>query len=161
MLDKELVLTPAGMVRLQQELEHLITVQRVAIADDIRHSRQPGDLDESSEYAEAKTAQAVVEQRIAELRKVLGTARLLQSVDLCCDTTGLGSMVRVRDLESEEEWEFTLVSSPETDPERDLISVDCPLGGALFGRRPGETVMVETPAGRSCYQILSLRPVEL
>lgn len=161
MFDRELVLTPAGKQRLQQELEELVTVRRAAVAEDIRQARHPGDLDESPEYSDAKTAQALIECRIVELRTLLGTARILGANDVPPDVTGLGTMVRVQDLDAAEEWEFTLVSSPEADPEEDRISIDCPLGEALLGCRTGETVTLDTPAGPARYRIVSLRPAEL
>lgn len=106
-------------------------------------------------------AQAIIEQRISTLQHVLRSARLLQRLDLPSDRTGLGSMVRVRDLDTGDQCELTLVGAPETNPSRDLISVDCPLCAALSGRSEGERVVVRVAAGVATYEILSFRPVEL
>lgn len=154
------LLTPAGLRRIEAELEHLVSVRRPEIAEDIRQSRQIGDVSENLEYAAAREAQAQVERRISELRQLLATARILDGSEVDSDRAGLGSVVTLRDLETEEEWEVTLVSSIEADPEQDFISVQCPLGEAILGKSPGEVVVAHTPGGATQYQVLSVRPLD-
>jgi transcription elongation factor GreA len=150
-------LTRDGIRRIQEELERLTTVRRQEAANEIRQSREYGDVIESGEFAAARASQSLIEQRIAELRALLANSRELEPDEIPVDQVGLGSQVTVLDQEEEEEWIFTLVNSVEADPERDLISVQCPLGEALLGRRVGETATAATPAGVQHYEILDIR----
>jgi transcription elongation factor GreA len=154
------LLTPAGLSRIEAELEHLVSVRRPEIAEDIRQSRQIGDVSENLEYAAAREAQVQVEHRISELRQLLGTARILDGSQADSGHAGLGSVVNLRDVETQEEWEVTLVSSVEADPERDFISAQCPLGEAILGKSPGEVVVAQTPGGAIRYEVLSVRPLD-
>lgn len=153
------LLTPAGLRRIEAELEHLVSVRRPEIAEDIRQSRQIGEVSENQEYAAAREAQVQVERRITELRQLLGTARILDGSEVDSGRAGIGSVVTLRDTETLEEWEVTLVTSLEADPEHDFISIQCPLGEAIQGRSPGDTVVAQTPAGAIRYEILSVRPL--
>jgi transcription elongation factor GreA len=150
-------LTPVGKQRIEHELERLITVRRAEVSEDIRQSRQIGDVSENAEYAIAKAEQALVEQRIAELRSVLAVATVLEKSEIPDGFAGIGSVVTLRDQELDEEWEVTLVSSYEADPEESQISVECPLGEALLGKQVGDLVIARVPDGNVQYQVVSIR----
>src|SRR2546423_14035391 len=117
-----IVLTPEGHDRIEKELEHLRTVERAEVADRIRDAKQFGEFSENAEYEEAKNQQAFVEGRIQELRHILQIAHVLQPEDIPTGTVGLGSRVTVKDLDEGDKWEFTLVGSVESDPDKDRIS---------------------------------------
>jgi len=151
------LLTDDGIRRIRAELERLIEVRRAEVADDIRLSREYGDVSESTEYAAAKATQAQVELRIDELRSVLARARPLDFSEIRYDSAGIGAEVTLRDLESDEEWSLTLVSTIEADPERDLISIRCPMGEALLGKQVGEVATAATPSGLQRYEIVEIR----
>lgn len=153
------LLTSEGLRRIETELEHLVSVRRHELAEDIRQSRQIGDVSENGEYAAAKEAQAQVERRITELRYYLGAARVLDGADVDTSRASLGYVVTLREEESQEEWEVTLVTSLEADPERDFISVQCPLGEAILGKALNEQVIAYTPAGCARYEVLNVRPM--
>src|SRR5579871_1342452 len=153
----EIVLTPRGRDKLEQRLEHLRNVQRREVAERIRDSKQFGDLAENAEYEDAKTEQALVESQISELRRVLQMAQVLDFNEIPTEHIGLGSIVRMTNLDDDDEWEFTLVSSVEADPENDLVSDESPVGEALFGKKVGDIVSIRVPNGLLQYRIDSIR----
>lgn len=155
--DAEIVLTPAGYQRLSQRLDHLRNVQRREVAERLRDSKQYGDLTENAEYEDAKTEQALVESQISDIRRVLQIALVLEDSAIPTDHVGIGSKVTMTNLENDDEWEFTLVSSVEADPDNELISDESPIGEALFGKKVGETVRIQVPNGDLVYRIDSIR----
>jgi transcription elongation factor GreA len=157
LVDEDIVLTAAGRKHIEEELERLVTVERQEVADRIRDAKDFGDLTENAEYEAAKNAQAFVEGRIIDLKRILGSSRTLNDAEVPTDHVGLGSTVTVRDLEYGDEWTLTLVSPYEADPDRDRISDLSPVGKALFGHSVGETVTVKTPGGVTHYEIHSIR----
>ncbi len=155
--DAELVLTPRGREKLENRLDHLQKVQRREVAERIRDSKQFGDLTENAEYENAKTEQALVEGQISEIRRVLQVAQLLLDEDIPTDYVGIGSIVKMTNLDTDDEWELTLVSSVEADPDNDMISDESPIGDALVGKRPGETARIKAPNGILNYRIDTIR----
>lgn len=154
MCDEETVwLTPAGYARITQELERLRTAERRDVAERIRDSQQSGEFAENPEYEEAKAEQARVEARIRELRRLLQRAELIKKEDVPTDYVGMGSVVTLRDLSTDEEWTITVVGSVEADPDHDLISNESPLGRALMGQKVGAKISVNVPAGKLRYRI--------
>jgi len=155
-IEREIVLTQDGFRKIEQELEHLRTVHRREVADRIRDSKQFGELSENSEYEDAKTEQAFVEGRILELKRVLQNAHMIDEDEIRTDVVGIGSKVMVRDMETEDEWGFTIVGSVEADPSEDRISNESPVGEALIDKKVGDMVDVETPAGIVKYKIVKI-----
>jgi len=155
--ETEIVLTPGGHDKLSRRLDYLRNVQRREVAERLRDSKQFGDLTENAEYEDAKTEQALVESQISELRRVLQVAQVLDTADIPTDHVGIGSIVMMTNLENDDEWEFTLVSSVEADPDNDLISDESPVGEALVGKRVGDTVNIRVPNGVLQYRIESIR----
>lgn len=157
MTEKQPVLTPAGLQRIEEELHRLQTVRRQEVADQIRQAKDLGDVAENPEYETAKTEQAFLEGRIAELKGVLRTAMVLDDSEVRTDEVGIGSVVKVKDLETDEEWEFMMVGSFEANPDQDRISNESPIGEALFGHKVGDVVTIRVPAGNVQYEIMSIR----
>jgi transcription elongation factor GreA len=153
----EIVLTPSGRQKLEHKLDHLRNVQRREVAERIRDSRQFGDLAENAEYEDAKTEQALVESQISEIRRVLQLAQVLEADDIPTDYVGIGSIVRLTNEDTDDDWELTLVSSVEADPDNDLISDESPVGEALMGKRVGDSVAIQVPNGTLHYHIESIR----
>jgi transcription elongation factor GreA len=150
-------LTPGGYTRLQQELEHLTVVKRPEIADRIRESQQHGEFSEdNSELDEVKFEQAMVETRIAELKTILSNAQPLDMDLVPTDRVGIGSLVTVRDLDWDDQFEVRLVTSVEADPTHDLVSNEAPMGLAIFGRSSEEDVTFEAPEGKKRYRIVRI-----
>lgn len=153
-----ILLTPQGYRALQIELEHLTLEKRPEIADRIRESQQHGEFSEdNNELDEVKFEQAMVENRIAELKGIFGNAHVLEPDQIPVDRVGIGSIVVVNDLEYEDQFEIRVVSSIESDPTRDLVSNESPMGTALFGHAKGETVDFEAPEGKKRYKIVNIR----
>jgi transcription elongation factor GreA len=153
---KEIVLSPEGLQRLEKELEYLKSVRRREVAERIKQARQFGDLDENSEYEDAKNEQAFVEARIAELENVLRYARVLNREAIDPERVDLGSQVTLRDLDTGEQFTYTIVSSAEADPATGRISDQSPVGRAVLGQKVGAQVEVLAPLGRFRYEIVAL-----
>ena len=129
---------------LQKELEYMQTVREKEVSEQIKEARSYGDLSENSEYDEAKEEQGKLYSKIAEYK------------NLREGLIGIGSKVRVMDLEFNEEDEYQIVGSQEANPMAKRISDDSPFGRGLIGHRTGETVIVEAPAGNLRFQILDV-----
>lgn len=152
-----LLLTPEGHQRLQAELTRLTMEKRAEIAERIRESKDHGEYSEdNNELDEVKMEQAIVEERINQLKAVLATAEILESQHIPTDFIGLGSKVKVKDAERKVEFEVRLVSTVEADPDNDLISEESPLGQALMGLSVGETAEFEAPAGKIKYKVAAI-----
>ncbi len=144
--EKETILTPEGLRKLEEELDFLKSVKRKEIAERIKQAKEFGDLMENSEYEDAKNEQAFTEGRILMLEAMLRNAKVINNHDVRSDVVTVGSTVRLVD-ETGEELSYTIVGSAEADPARDRISNESPVGRALLGKRKGQTVTVEVPAG--------------
>ena len=157
MPENEVLLTGDGIKKLEDELHLLKSVKRREIAERIRTAIDFGDISENSEYEEAKNEQAFIEGRIATLEKMLRHARLIDTSDAPPDTVAVGSTVLIKDQNTGDELEYTIVGSAEADPDNDKISNRSPVGKALLGKKVGEIVEVKVPAGTNQYMILDIR----
>ncbi len=153
----EIVLTPHGRDKLERRLDYLRNVQRREVAERIRESKQFGDPAENPELEDAKSEQALVESQISEIRRVLQIAMVLDNADIPTDYIGIGSIVKMTNTETDDEWELTLVSSVEADPDTDLISDESPVGDALMDKRVGDNVVIQVPNGTLRYKIDNIR----
>ncbi len=142
---------------LKKELEYLQTEGVKENAEQIKEARSFGDLSENSEYDEAKSEQAKLYTRIAELQVLIDNAEIVDNIDHDApkDTVTLSSVVEVRDEDGFQE-SYTIVGSQEANPREGKISDDSPVGRALIGHRAGDTVTVEAPAGSFRFEILSV-----
>jgi len=154
---KEIVLTPEGLEKLQNELDELKTVHRKEVNDRIRQAKEYGDLSENAEYEDAKQEQAFIEGRILKLEQMIRNARLIDESEYAPDEVHLGSIVKVKDLKNNEPYEFFVVGSTEADPPNHRISNESPLGRALIGHKKGDTVDVTTPRGVVKYKIDAIK----
>jgi len=146
-------LTPEGFLKLKQKLEYLKKEKRKEIAARIRTAKELGDLSENAEYQDAKDEQAFNEGKIFELETITKSAIVVNGNNQH-DLVEVGNTVKVR--KDSEEREFMIVGSNEADPLANKISNESPIGRALLGKRKGEIVKVETPAGKSKYKILGI-----
>lgn len=154
--EPEIVLTRRGHEKLEARLEHLRNVARREVAERIRDSKQFGDLTENAEYEDAKTEQALIEGQITELRRVLQIAQIMELDEIPTDHVGLGSHVKLVNLEDDDEWECTLVTPVEADPDNDLISNESPVGQAVMGKKVGDKVSIRVPDGMVQYEVVSI-----
>ncbi len=140
---------------IEKELEYLQTVREKEVAEQIKEARSYGDLSENSEYDEAKTEQGKLYSKIAEYKNLLENAEIVEMTGKV-GTIGIGSKVKVLDMEFNEEAEYQIVGSQEANPVLGRISDDSPFGRGLMGHKIGETVTVEAPVGSLQFQILDI-----
>ena len=157
MEEKEVLLTQEGYNNLEKELEYLRTEKRGEIAERIKIALGFGDLSENSEYDEAKNAQAENEIKIANLETKLRYAKIIDESEIDTKTVQVGNTVRLKDLEMEEEEEYTIVGSTEVDLSQNKISNESPIGAALIGAKKGEEIEIKVPAGIVKYKIVSIK----
>lgn len=153
---KEYKLSAERFQALKDELNYLKTVREREVADQIKEARSFGDLSENSEYDEAKNEQGKLYSRIAEVEDILANCVVIEEQDHDPNTVRLGSRIKVRDLEFEDDSEYEIVGSQEADPMNGRISEDSPFGKALLGKAVGDDVIVEAPAGIIRYKVLEL-----
>lgn len=156
MEEKEVILTKEGYDKLEKELEFLKTEKRTEIAERIKVALGFGDLSENSEYDEAKTAQAENEAKIADLENKIRYAKIIDESEIDTKTVQVGNVVKVLDMEFEEEETYTIVGSTEVDLSQNKISNESPIGAALLGAKKNQVVEVNAPAGIIKYKVLSI-----
>ena len=149
--EKKNLLTYEGLKKLEDELQDLKVVQRKAIA------RSFGDLSENAEYDAAKDEQRDIEARIEQIEKILKNAEVVVEDEVDLDKISVGCVVKVLDVEFDEEEEFKLVGSSEANSLNGKISNESPVGKALIGARVGDTIQVETQAGTIEYKVLEIQ----
>ena len=153
---KKNLMTREGLDKLEAELQDLKVVRRREIAEKIKEAREQGDLSENAEYDAAKDEQRDIEARIEQLEEILKNAEVVDSDEGDEDKVNIGSKVRILDIEDDEELEYKIVGSTETDSLNGKISNESPVGRALLGAVAGQVVSVETEAGTFDYKVLEI-----
>ena len=156
MENKEIILTQEGYNNIEKELEYLKTEKRSEIAERIKVALGFGDLSENSEYDEAKNAQAQNEIKIADLENKLRYAKIINESEINTKTVQVGNTVKIRDLDYNEDYEYTIVGSTEVDLSQNKISNESPIGLALIGAKKDQVVEVQIPDGVAKYKVLSI-----
>lgn len=150
-MEEKIYLTKQGYKDLKAELEDLLNNERKTIANKIKIAKDHGDLSENSEYSTAKEQQSFIEGRIVEIEHILKNAEIIDDNHKECKEVGLGCIVH---LSSEsKDLKYKIVGRVEANPEKGLISNESPIGKALLGKKPGEEIEVEVPAGKIKYKI--------
>jgi transcription elongation factor GreA len=152
MNNKPVYLTADGLEKLKAELNHLVTAERPRIAARIHEAKLDGDITENAEYEDAKQEQSFLEGRIATLEGQLKNAQVIATKN--GDRVGIGSTVVIKGGEGEDR--FTIVGSAEASPREGRISNESPVGAALMGKRKGDKVTVQAPAGPVTYTVVSV-----
>lgn len=154
--NKEILLTQEGYDNIEKELEFLKTEKRTEIAERIKVALGFGDLSENSEYDEAKNAQAQNEIKIADLENKLRYAKIINESEIDTKTVQVGNTVKIKDLEFDEDFEYTIVGSTEVDLAQNKISNESPIGLALMGAKKNQIVEVQIPDGIAKYKVLNI-----
>ena len=149
MTEKKSMLTGEGLKKLQDELQDLEVVQLKEVAQKIKEAREQGDLSENAEYDAAREEQRDIVSRIEEIKEILKNVEVVDEDDIGCT-------VKLLDKEYDEEVEYTLVGSTETDSLNNKISNESPLGRELMGKTTGDIVVVESSYGNAEYEILGI-----
>ncbi|MCL1593594.1 MAG: transcription elongation factor GreA [Actinomycetia bacterium] len=150
-------LTPAAFKKLQDELDHLTTVGREEVVARIAEARSHGDLKENSEYDTAKNDQGLMEARIRQLKHTIDNAHVAEVED--SGSVAVGTVATVVDDDGDE-IEFFVAPAENKISGMLLASPDSPLGAALLGTRPGDTVTYDAPGGTFTYQVKHVRVYE-
>ena len=153
---KKNIMTFAGLRALEDELFDLKVYKRKEVAQKIKEAREQGDLSENAEYDAAKDEQRDIEARIEELEKLLKNVEVVGQDEVDADTVGIGSRVKLYDVEMDEDVEYTIVGSTEADALNGKISNESPVGAAIIGSKVGETIVVETISGDLEFKILEI-----
>ena len=140
---------------LKQELDYLENVREKEVAEQLKVARSYGDLSENSEYDEAKNEQGRLYSRIAEVKRLIENAEIVENTTRA-DKVGIGSVVTILDVEFDEKCTYRIVGSQEANPLEGKISDDSPVGKALMGHKKGETVFAETGEGKTELKILKI-----
>ena len=156
MTEKEIFLTEEGLTKLNEELENLISVRRPEVADKIQQAKELRSSVSSPEYEEAKDEQGFVEGRILEIDRIIKSAKIIHHEDVNLDFVEVGNEVMVQ-LQDGSEEHYTIVGSAEANPSEWRISNESPIGQALLGKRVGDDVEVEAPAGLLKLRILEIK----
>lgn len=160
MEEKTIYMTSREQQILQDELDDLRINKRKEIAEKIKEAREQGDLSENAEYDAAKDEQRDIEARIKKLEETLKNSTLVDVDNISDETVNLGLMVKVLDVEFDEEIEYEIVGSSHSNSLEDKISSESPLGAAMMGKKVGDEIVVEAPAGVFRYRILGIRKPE-
>lgn len=147
-------LTKEGFEQIKNELEELVNVKRPKLVERIANARQQGDLSENSDYANAKEELEFLDGRIDELEAVTKNAQVVRNGNGKKNGIGIGTKVTLKSYGKSHIFE--IVGDWEADPVNKKISPDSPLGMALVGKKIGERVSVEAPAGKVTYEILAI-----
>lgn len=142
--------------KLEAEIHGVQHELNVELPKELMKARAHGDLSENAEYKYAKERQGFLNARLGQLRKRLADLSMLNLNNLPRDRAAYGSRVKLVDVKNQSEIEYTLVTAEEADAANGKISTSSPIGKALLGRRAGDEIRVQTPAGVKEFEILNL-----
>jgi transcription elongation factor GreA len=150
-------MTAPGLLKLEDELRTLKSVERPAVIRAIAEARTHGDLSENAEYHAARERQSFIEGRIAELEEIVSSVEVIDPSTLSGDNVKFGAHVRLVDEETEKETTYQLVGVHEADIKSQRLSISSPLAKALIGKKVGDSISVPAPGGDRSYEILAVK----
>lgn len=154
---KKQSITQTGYDELMAELDNLVNVKQPENSKKIQEAREQGDLSENAEYEAARDEQAKIVARIDEIKKILENSEVIEKDNKNKTKIKLESVVTVLDTAVEEEFVYTIVGPSEVDALENKISDESPLGLALMGKKKGDSVVINAPAGEIEYKILAVK----
>jgi transcription elongation factor GreA len=155
---KDLIpMTREGYNKIKAEVDHLEHEEMPAIAEKIGAARLEGDLSENAEYHAARESQGLLQAKINLLKDKLSRASIVNTANLPKDEVVFGATVKVKDLDFDDEEEFTLVGAGEEDYDTGKILVTSPLAQGLIGTKVGQQVEIEVPKGTMKFEVLEIR----
>ena len=159
-MENEIYLTKDGYKALQEKLDYLKSTKREEVSKKIGIAREFGDLSENSEYDAAKEEQAQIEAEIAEIENKLRFGKIINQKKLDTRKVNAGCYVKLKDLDFDDEFEYQIVGSTESDPSKGIISNESPVGQALLGKKVGDTVQIVLPQNNNAtirLKVLDIR----
>ena len=148
--------TPEGYASIRKELDHLKSVVRPENIQAIEDARAHGDLSENAEYHAAKERQGFIEGRIMDLQYKIASAEVIDPSTVNSDKVVFASRVLLENVDTEESVEYQIVGPEESDIEKGRISMGSPLGKAIIGKRAGDEIVLEAPAGKRIYELVEI-----
>ena len=154
---KKNILTYEGLKALEDELQDLKVVRRKEVSQKIKEAREQGDLSENAEYDAAKDEQRDIEARIEEIEKILKNVEVVAEEDIDDTKINVGCHIKIHDYEYDEDLEFSIVGSTQTNSLEGKISNESPLGRALIGKEVGDIVELEMNEEVTKYKVLEIK----
>jgi transcription elongation factor GreA len=149
-------LTEEGLKKLKDELDRMVNVERPNISKQIAEARDKGDLSENAEYDAAKEAQGLLEMKISKLQETIRNARIIDPSQINTNAVQILNKVKLRNVKTNQEMEYTIVSESEADLKVKKISVSTPIAKGLLGKKVGEVVDIQVPSGMVSFEIVNI-----
>ena len=148
--------TSEGMTKLRDELSYLENSERPRVTQEIADARDKGDLSENAEYHAAKEEQSLLELKIAKLKQLLSTARVIDESQLDTSKVLIRSKVKIKNTITSKEFSYLLVADSESDIKNSKLSVNSPIGKGLLGKEKGDIAEISVPSGRMSFEIIDI-----
>lgn len=161
MQEKKNIITYESVRKYEEELHELKVIKRREVAQKIKEAREQGDLSENAEYDAAMDEQRDIETRIEQLEKILKNAEVVDEDEVSTDVVSIGCVVKIKDMDAKEEFEYKIDAPTEANPLKGIISYESPVGAALMGKKVKDTVTVEAPAGELKFKILDIQKAKV
>mgnify|MGYP001430261477 FL=1 len=149
-------MTEEGLRKLKDELVHMESVQRPEISRQIAEARDKGDLSENAEYDAAKEAQGLLEGKIAQLKSLIASARIIDESAISTDEIQIMNKVTIKNLKTKKDMTYMLVSESEADLKSGKIAVSTPIAQGLLGKKVGDKVDIQVPSGTLSFEVLDI-----
>ena len=155
-MSEVLYVTEEGLQKLKDELENLRTMERPNIAGLIADARDKGDLTENAEYSAAKEEQAMLEMKIARLEDVIAKSRIIDESKIDTSTVRILNKVKIKNKKNNSVKEYQIVPESEANFKEGKIAVSSPIAQGLMGKKVGEIVRIDVPAGTIPFEVISI-----
>jgi transcription elongation factor GreA len=155
-MTKTKFITETGLKKLKEELLQLESVERPNISRQIAEARDKGDLSENAEYDAAKEAQGLLEMRIAKLKDVIATSRIIDESKIDTSKVQVLNRVTIKNLKNNAQMAYTLVPEAEADLKSGKIAITTPIAQGLLGKRVGDQVEIKVPSGLMKFEIVEI-----
>ena len=149
-------LTEEGLLKLKDSLNKLVNIDRPNISKQIADARDKGDLSENAEYDAAKEAQGLLELKISKLQETVRNARVIDPTEIDTETVQILNIVRLKNLKTKSEMEYTIVSESEANLKEKKISVNTPIAKGLLGKKVGDVVEIQVPNGTVSFEVVHI-----
>lgn len=153
--------TREGLERMKAEMEHLVSIERPGISQQIAEARDKGDLSENAEYDAAKNAQGMLELRISKLQEIIRNARLIDESKLDSTKVLILSTVKIKNLNNNSFLTYSLVPENEANLKAGKISVNSPIAQGLLGKSVGDKVEIKVPSGIIPFEVIEIMRIQL
>ncbi|MFP4024085.1 MAG: transcription elongation factor GreA [Thiohalospira sp.] len=148
--------TEQGLEKLKKELEHLESVERPKISQQIADARDKGDLSENAEYDAAKEAQGMLEMKISKLKNTIANSRILDQSKLNTSSVQILNKVKIKNKKNNAVMEYTIVSESEANLKEGKISVNTPIAQGLLGKKVGDVAEIQVPNGKMEFEVIEI-----